>query len=67
MQTQQVLGVAGGGMLFTAKSNSSKASDNSFDQLIQIEVSANFHVGTSLEKIFATRRTFLLYVTTKQV
>ena len=40
MQTQQVLGVAGGGMLFTAKSNSSKASDNSFDQLIQMSQNA---------------------------
>ena len=67
MQTRQVLGVQGGGMLYASKGAPAKTSDGSFDQLIQIEVSANFHVGTSLEKIFATRRTFLLYVTTKQV
>ena len=36
MQTQQIFGVSGGGMLYSAKSTSVKSSDNSFDQLIQM-------------------------------
>lgn len=40
MQTQQVLGVSGGGMVFSAKSTSVKSSDSSFDQLIQMSQNA---------------------------
>ena len=36
MQTQQVLGVVGGGMVYASKAASSKSSDGSFDQLIQM-------------------------------
>jgi len=36
MQTQQIFGVSGGGMLYSAKNTSVKSSDNSFDQLIQM-------------------------------
>lgn len=36
MQTQQIFGVSGGGMMFSAKSNSVKSSDNGFEQLIQM-------------------------------
>lgn len=36
MQTQQILGVHGGGMVYTSKSAPAKASDGSFDQLIQM-------------------------------
>ena len=36
MQTQQIFGVSGGGMMFSAKSNSVKSGDSSFDQLIQM-------------------------------
>ncbi len=36
MQTQQILGVSGGGMLFSAKNTSAKSSDTGFDQLIQM-------------------------------
>lgn len=36
MQTQQVLGVSGGGMLYTAKSSAVKSSDSGFEQLIQM-------------------------------
>ena len=36
MQTQQIFGVSGGGMLYSAKGASVKSSDNSFDQLIQM-------------------------------
>ena len=36
MQTQQIFGVSGGGMMFSAKSASVKSNDSSFDQLIQI-------------------------------
>lgn len=40
MQTQQVLGVDRGGMLFSAKSSPVKSSDSSFDQLIQMSQNA---------------------------
>ncbi len=40
MQTQQVLGVNGGGLLYTSRSTSAKATDNSFDQLIQMSQNA---------------------------
>ena len=36
MQTQQIFGVSGGGMMFSAKSASVKSNDSSFDQLIQM-------------------------------
>ena len=36
MQTQQIFGVSGGGMMFSAKSTSVKSNDSSFDQLIQM-------------------------------
>lgn len=36
MQTQQVFGVSGGGMLLSAKSTKVKSGDGSFDQLIQM-------------------------------
>ncbi len=36
MQTQQVLGVVGGGMVYASKAAPSKSSDGSFDQLIQM-------------------------------
>ena len=41
MQTQQILGVSGGGMLFSAKSASAKSGDGSFDQLIQMSQNAS--------------------------
>jgi len=41
MQTQQILGVSGGGMLFSAKSTSAKSGDVSFDQLIQMSQNAS--------------------------
>lgn len=40
MQTQQIFGVSGGGMLYSAKNTSVKSSDNSFDQLIQMSQNA---------------------------
>jgi len=40
MQTQQVLGVSGGGMLFSAKSTSVKSSDSGFEQLMQMSQNA---------------------------
>ena len=40
MQTQQVFGVSGGGMLFPAKSVAAKSGDGSFDQLIQMSQNA---------------------------
>lgn len=40
MQTQQILGVDRGGMLYSAKSTSVKSADNSFDQLIQMSQNA---------------------------
>ncbi len=40
MQTQQVLGVSGGGMLFSAKTATAKTSESSFDQLIQMSQKA---------------------------
>ncbi|MBQ8633153.1 MAG: flagellar hook-length control protein FliK [Lachnospiraceae bacterium] len=36
MQTQQIFGVSGGGMMFSAKSASVKSNDSSFDQMIQM-------------------------------
>jgi len=36
MQTQQIFGVSGGGMMFSAKSAPAKTGDSSFDQLIQM-------------------------------
>lgn len=40
MQTQQVLGVSGGGMLFSAKTAPTKSTDSNFDQLIQMSQNA---------------------------
>lgn len=40
MQTQQVSGVAGSGMLYTTKTAPAKSSDGSFDQLIQMSQKA---------------------------
>ena len=40
MQTRQVLGVHGGGMLYASKSAPAKTSDGSFDQLIQMSQNA---------------------------
>ncbi len=40
MQTQQIFGVSGGGMMFSAKSASVKSSDTNFDQLIQMSQNA---------------------------
>lgn len=40
MQTQQVLGVDRGGMMYSSKSAPAKSSDNSFDQLIQMSQNA---------------------------
>ena len=45
MQTQQIFGVSGGGMLYSAKGASAKSSDNSFDQLIQMSQ----NIGTTNE------------------
>ena len=36
MQTQQIFGVSGGGMMFSAKSTSVKSNDSGFEQLIQM-------------------------------
>ena len=36
MQTQQIFGVSGGGMMYSAKTGSSKASESNFEQLIQM-------------------------------
>lgn len=40
MQTQPIFGVDRGGMLYSSKSTSAKATDNSFDQLIQMSQNA---------------------------
>ena len=40
MQTQQIFGVSGGGMVFSAKSTSVKSEGTSFDQLIQMSQNA---------------------------
>jgi len=40
MQTQQIFGVSGGGMLYSSRSASTKATDNSFDQLMQMSQNA---------------------------
>ena len=40
MQTQQIFGVSGGGMLYSAKSTTAKSGDVSFDQLIQMSQNA---------------------------
>ena len=40
MQTQQMFGVSGGGMVFSAKSTSAKSGDVSFEQLIQMSQNA---------------------------
>lgn len=40
MQTQQIFGVSGGGMLYSAKSAPVKSAGNSFDQLIQMSQNA---------------------------
>ena len=47
MQTQQVSGVVGSGMLYTSKSAPAKSSDGSFDQLIQMSQNA----GTVEEQV----------------
>ena len=38
----------------------------SFYQFVQIEISANLHLATSLQKIFATQHSFLFYFIMKQ-
>jgi len=40
MQTQQIFGVSGGGMMFSAKNAPAKSGDSSFDQLIQMSQNA---------------------------
>ena len=40
MQTQQIFGVSGGGMMYSAKTGPAKTSENSFDQLIQMSQNA---------------------------
>ena len=40
MQTQQILGVSGGGMLFSTKTAPTKSTDSNFDQLIQMSQNA---------------------------
>lgn len=55
MQTQQVLGVSGGGMLFSAKSTSVKSSDSSFDQLIQMSQNAGA-ANEQLQKPVETKK-----------
>lgn len=47
MQTQQIFGVSGGGMMFSAKSAPAKSGDSSFDQLIQMSQNA----GTANEQV----------------
>lgn len=46
MQTQQIFGVSGGGMLYSAKTTASKSGDTSFEQLIQMSQNA----GTANEQ-----------------
>lgn len=45
MQTQQIFGVSGGGMMFSAKSNSVKSNDSSFEQLIQMSQNVSAESG----------------------
>ena len=40
MQTQQIFGVSGGGMMYSAKAGSAKTSESNFDQLIQMSQNA---------------------------
>lgn len=47
MQTQQIFGVSGGGMMFSAKSAPAKSGDTGFEQLIQMSQNA----GASNEQI----------------
>ena len=47
MQTQQISGVHGGGMLYTSKSAPAKSADGSFDQLIQMSQST----GSTQEQV----------------
>jgi len=46
MQTQQIFGVSGGGMVYSAKTGSAKTSESNFDQLIQMSQNA----GTAQEQ-----------------
>lgn len=56
MQTQQIFGVSGGGMMFSAKSASVKSNDSGFEQLIQMSqnVSAGSEQNTQPAEIQKT-------------
>ena len=56
MQTQQVLGVAGGGLKYASKPVSAKSSEGSFDQLIQMSQNAGTTEETVRKPVEATKQ-----------